>query len=74
MTNDPTSFINVDEEYPAFKLVKECEAYPGATAIEADPATVERWQAVMDLYDGVRAEIVAKITVATGTTYPELLY
>jgi hypothetical protein len=73
MTTDPTIFINVDEEYPAFKLVKEPDAYPGAIAIEADPETVERWQAVMDAYEDVRAEIAGKIAAATGTTYPELL-
>jgi hypothetical protein len=34
MTNDPTIFINVDEEYPAFKLVKECEAYPAQSQLK----------------------------------------
>lgn len=41
--------------------------------IEADPATVERWQAVMAAYEDLRVEIAVKITAATGTTYPELL-
>lgn len=73
MTTSPAIFVNVDEEYPAFRMVEDPESYPGAIAIEADPATVERWQAAIDAYEDVRAEIAAKITAATGTTYPELL-
>ena len=73
MTTNPTIFVNVDEEYPAFRMVEEPESYPGAIAIEVDPATVKRWQTVIDAYEDVRAEIAASITAATGTTYPELL-
>lgn len=73
MTTSKAIFVNVDEEYPAFRMVEDPESYPGAIAIEADPATVERWQAAIDAYEDVRAEIAAKITAATGTTYLELL-
>ncbi|WP_285251259.1 hypothetical protein [Pseudarthrobacter sp. fls2-241-R2A-168] len=73
MATNPTIFVNVDEEYPAFRMVEELDSYPAAVAIEADPATVERWQKVIDAYEDVRAEIAAKVAAATGTTYPELL-
>lgn len=73
MTTSPKIFVSIDEEYPAFRLVDGPESHSGAIAIEADPATVERWQAAIDAYEDIRAEIAAKITAATGTTYPELL-
>ena len=73
MTTNPKIFVNADEEYPAFRLVNGPESYPSAIAIDADPATVERWQEAINAYEDIRAEIAAKIKAATGTTYPDLL-
>ena len=69
--NNETFIVAVDEQYPVFKFVKESEAYPGTVSIEVDPATVERWQAAIDAYEDVRAEIAARVTAVTGETYPE---
>ncbi|MBT2588546.1 hypothetical protein [Arthrobacter sp. ISL-95] len=70
-TTSETVHVNVDEQYPVFSFVDKPENYPAAVTIEVDPGTLQRWQEVIDAYEGVREEIAAKLAVITGTTYPD---
>lgn len=65
-----TVSVKVDEQWPVFMLVGNEPAGPMVVSFEADPATRERWQSVIDAYEGVQAEIAERVAAVTGETYP----